>query len=107
WLQFAPKTARPVPSRNEDACGERLKNLYSEKRDEKDEVVRAAVVSHWSHNALRHSFGSYHYAKYRDENRTAAEMGNSPAVVFRHYRALVKADAANAFWSLYPMSDAT
>jgi hypothetical protein len=61
WLQLAPKTARPVPSRNEDVCGERLKNLYSEKRDEKDEVVREAVVSIWSHNALRHSFGSYDY----------------------------------------------
>ena len=24
WLQFVPKTARPVPSRNEDVCGERL-----------------------------------------------------------------------------------
>jgi hypothetical protein len=102
WLQFAPKTGRPVPSRNEDVCGERLKNLYSETRDERDELLRESIVTTWPHNALRHSFGSYHYAKYRDENRTAAEMGNSPAVVFRHYRALVRPDAANAFWSLYP-----
>jgi integrase len=104
WLQFVPKTARPVPSRHEDVCGERLKNLYSEKRDEKDEILREAIVT-WPHNALRHSFGSYHYAKYRDENRTAAEMGNSPAVVFRHYRALVRPDAANAFWTLSPATD--
>ena len=30
WLAVAPKTPRPAPSRNEDVCGERLKNLYSE-----------------------------------------------------------------------------
>jgi integrase len=105
WLQFAPKTGRPVPSRNEDVCGERLKNLYSETRDEKNELLRESIVATWPHNALRHSFGSYHYAKYRDENRTAAEMGNSPAVVFRHYRALVRSDAANAFWTLSPVTD--
>jgi len=102
WLAFAPKTPRPTPSRNEDVCGERLKNLYSEKRDEVGGLIREAIITEWPHNALRHSFGSYHYAKYRDENKTAAEMGNSPAVVFRHYRALVKPEAVNAFWLLRP-----
>jgi integrase len=34
-------------------------------------------------NALRHSFGSYHYALHKNENLTAAEMGNSPSMVFR------------------------
>jgi hypothetical protein len=32
---------------------------------------------------------SYFYA-HEERNRVAAEMGNSPQVVFRHYRALVK-----------------
>ena len=102
WLAFAPKTPRPTPSRNEDVCGERFKNLYSEKRDEVGRPIREAIITKWPHNALRHSFGSYHYAKYRDENKTAAEMGNSPAVVFRHYRALVKPEAVDAFWLLRP-----
>ena len=102
WLALAPKTPRPTPSRNEDVCGERLKNLYSEEQDETGAVVRKAIVSPWPHNALRHSFGSYHYAKHRDENQTAAEMGNSPAMVFRHYRAVVTPDAAAAFWNLLP-----
>ena len=102
WLSIAPKTNRPAPSCNEDVCGERLKDIYSEKRDEKNSVIRKAIVAAWPHNALRHSFGSYHYAKHRDENSTAAEMGNSPAVVFRHYRALVKPEAAGRFWKLIP-----
>lgn len=102
WLAIAPNTLRPTPSRNEDVCGERLKNLYSEERDESGAVQREAIVSPWPHNALRHSFGSYHYAKHRDENQTAAEMGNSPAMVFRHYRAVVTPDIATKFWNLLP-----
>jgi len=105
WLAICPEMPRPTPSRNEDVCGERLNNLYSEERDESGTVLRKAVVSPWPHNALRHSFGSYHYAQHSDENRTAAEMGNSPAVIFRHYRALVKPEATKAFWLLRPASD--
>ncbi len=88
--------------RNEDVCSERLKNLCSERHDEHGSLIRKAIVDGWPHN-LRRSFGSYHYAQYRDKNRTAAEMGNSPAVVFRHYRALVERDAADAFWLLRPV----
>jgi integrase len=106
WLAVAPKTPRPAPSRNEDVCGERLKNLYSEERDESGAILREAIVSPWPHNALRHSFGSYHYARHRDENQTAAEMGNSAAMVFRHYRAVVTPDAATKFWNLLPSTAA-
>lgn len=106
WLALAPKSPHPAASRNEDVCSERLKNLCSERLDERGSLVRKAIVNDWPHNALRHSFGSYHYAQYRDENRTAAEMGNSPAVVFRHYRAVVTPDAATKFWNLLPSAAA-
>ena len=56
-------------------------------------------------NVLRHSFCSYHYAKHKNENLTAAEAGNSPAVVFNHYRALVSERDVDAFWSLVPAGD--
>jgi len=102
WLAISPKTDRPAPSRNEDVCGERLKKIYSEELNANGTILRKALVSPWPHNALRHSFGSYHYALHRDENSTAAEMGNSPAMVFRHYRAVVTQETATAFWSLFP-----
>jgi len=57
-------------------------------------------------NALRHSFGSYHYALHKNENLTAAEMGNSPSMIFRHYRAVVAPLAAKAYWQLSPASQA-
>ncbi|HWB58680.1 MAG TPA: hypothetical protein VG733_04275 [Chthoniobacteraceae bacterium] len=53
-------------------------------------------------NVLRHSFCSYHYAKYKNENLTAAEAGNSPAVIFNHYRALVPVRDVDAYWSVLP-----
>jgi hypothetical protein len=49
-----------------------------------------------------HSFGSYHFAQHRNENLTAAEMGNSPAMIFQHYRAVVTPEAAARFWSHVP-----
>jgi hypothetical protein len=55
-----------------------------------------------SMNILRHTFGSYHFAVYQNENLTAAEMGNSPAMVFRHYGAVVTPEAAARFWNLLP-----
>ncbi len=57
-------------------------------------------------NVLRHTFGSYHYALHRNENLTAAEMGNSPAMVFRHYRAVVTPEAAAKFWNVLPATSA-
>jgi integrase len=56
-------------------------------------------------NALRHSFGSYHYAAHKNENLTAAEMGNSPTMVFRHYRAVVTPLAAKGYWHLSPPNE--
>lgn len=56
----------------------------------------------WKHNALRHSFISYRLALTNDENRTAVEAGNSPQMIFRHYRKLVSEDAARRYFSIEP-----
>ncbi len=64
-----------------------------------------AGLKDWPNNALRHSFGSYRLAVCHDAARVSLEMGNSPAMVFAHYRELVKPKDAARFWSLAP-SDA-
>lgn len=43
----------------------------------------------WKHNALRHSFISYRVAKIKNVNEVAMEAGNSPDMIFKHYRELV------------------
>ena len=40
----------------------------------------------WRQNALRHSYGSYRLAQIQDAAKVALEMGNSPQMLFKHYR---------------------
>ena len=60
----------------------------------------------WKHNALRHSFISYRVADVKDVSRVALEAGNSPAMIFRHYRELVTVEAAKAWFSVEPKTAA-
>ena len=49
-------------------------------------------------NGLRHSFCSFHFAMHANENLTAAQAGNSPAMIHAHYKGLAtKADAEKWF----------
>ena len=56
----------------------------------------------WKHNGLRHSFISYRLADTQDVNRVALEAGNSPAMIFRHYRELVTPEQAATWFSIAP-----
>jgi integrase len=68
-----------------------------------DDRERAGLRAEWPQNALRHSFGSYHLARFNDAAKLALEMGNSPATIFRHYRQLVKPKHAEGYWKIAPM----
>lgn len=56
----------------------------------------------WKRNALRHSFASYRLAQINDAPKVSYEMGNSPQMIFRHYRELVTPQDAAAWWSISP-----
>jgi hypothetical protein len=56
----------------------------------------------WKHNALRHSFISYRVADIQNVAQVALEAGNSPQMIFKHYRELVRPDAAKAWFSIKP-----
>lgn len=64
----------------------------------------SAEVGKLPQNFARHSFGTYHYALHQDEARTAAIMGNTPAMVHRHYRAVSTAAEAAAYFAILPSS---
>ncbi len=62
---------------------------------------------HWPHkwhvDLLRHSFGSYRLAKIKDPEKVSLEMGNSPAVLLRHYWNWKTLEPqALKFWALTP-----
>ncbi|MBI3417994.1 MAG: tyrosine-type recombinase/integrase [Verrucomicrobia bacterium] len=60
----------------------------------------------WKANALRHSFASYRFAQTGDAGRVAGELGNSAAVVHRHYRELVKPADAQRWFAIAPTAPA-
>jgi len=97
WLvPHSKENGSIVPLGTIDAFSDRLRRLAQD-----------SGISPWPHNAMRHSFGSYLLGRTKDENQTAAEMGNSPGVIFRHYRALVKDADVTEYWRITPTSVAT
>jgi integrase len=56
----------------------------------------------WQENGLRHSFISYRLAVLHDTARVALEAGNSPEVIFGHYRELVTPEAAKVWFQVAP-----
>jgi integrase len=56
----------------------------------------------WRHNALRHSFCSYRLAAIKDAARVALEAGNSPQMIFKHYRQVVTDTEAAKWFSIVP-----
>ena len=92
WLNPHRKTSGAIsPERNIDVFSERLHRL----------AVKAGITP-WPHNAMRHSFGSYFLGKTKDENLTASEMGNSPEVIIKHYRAIVRDADVRRYWGVAP-----
>jgi integrase len=67
-----------------------------------DTAVKAKIPGGWRQNALRHSFISYRVAETGDVARTSLEAGNSPTMIFRHYREIVDGEATKAWWSIMP-----
>ena len=78
-------------------CPQHLRKHLEEDRD------RAGLLEDWPQNASRHSFGSYHLAHFKDAPALALQMGNSPNVIFKHYRQLVKPKVAADYWRIAPM----
>lgn len=93
WLEAARFAGSDLPPKN---CVYR----WSEVRRQ------AGLKAKWPHNALRHSFASYHFGKHGNEAKLAEIMGTSPQMLFANYRALVRPEEAEAFFNLRPDMDA-
>jgi integrase len=67
-----------------------------------DTAVKAKIPGGWRQNALRHSFISYRVSMTGDVARTSLEAGNSPKMIFRHYREIVDEEAARTWFAITP-----
>jgi hypothetical protein len=66
-------------------------------------VIRTAVFNGgWIQDGLRHGFGTHYKALTQSVNKVADQMGNSVAIVLRHYARTITKDDCKAFWDLTP-----
>jgi len=59
----------------------------------------------WKRNGLRHSFISYRLAAIKNTAEVALEAGNSPQMIFKHYRQLVTEAEATKWFSIMPENE--
>jgi len=73
--------------------------------DARAEAVTKSGIA-WKDNGARHSFCSYRLADIQDAAKVALEAGNSPAMIFKHYRELVEPTSAKTWFAITPESPA-
>jgi integrase len=91
WLREAPR----------QGAGSVWPVTQSEYYEQLAAASKAAQVA-WKANALRHSFITYRLAQTKDVAATALEAGNSPTMIFRHYRELATEEEAAEWFSILP-----
>jgi integrase len=70
-------------------------------------VRKAAGLTRWAQNGLRHSFASYRLAATHDAPRVASELGHtSPKMLYSTYRELVLPEEAQRYWNIEPTAGA-
>ena len=72
----------------------------------RDKVCAACGLA-WHTDVLRHTAASMMLARDQDAAKVALVLGHSPAVLFTHYRELVRPEAAAEFWQIMPATRAT
>ena len=96
WLKpHAKKTGSIFPS-GADYYHELVRETAGNTKTDKLPAVEL------KHNALRHSFISYRVADIQNVAQVALEAGNSPAMIFGHYRELVTPDDAKKWFAITP-----
>jgi len=68
-----------------------------------DRVRKAAKLSSWRGNGLRHSYASYRLAATHDAPRVASELGHTnPQMLYSTYREVVLPEEAERYWKIVP-----
>jgi hypothetical protein len=96
WEEAQGKKAGRTSPRPSPQSGEGQTGAHSK---EKPPVLK------WKKNALRHSFISYRLADIQSAAQVALEAGNSPQIIFQHYRELVRPKDAKSWFAIMPGTD--
>ena len=66
-------------------------------------AYKSIGIETWKTDILRHSYGTYRLPILKSADALALEMGNSPAVIFRHYRRPMTEAEAQKYFDLRPV----
>ena len=87
WLEPIKRTGKVVSS----------KNLHVDVP-----ALARALKIEWPRNVLRDSFISYRIAIVQSADQVALEAGNSPSIIFKHYRELTTPEVAEKWFGIMP-----
>lgn len=79
--------------------------LFSKSKDtfyESFSALRKTLEIPSKRNGLRHAFCTYHFALHSNEGLTAAQAGNSPAMIHAHYKGLATKAEADGWFCVAP-----
>jgi integrase len=62
----------------------------------------AVGIATWKNDVLRHSYGTYRLPILKSAEALALEMGNSPDVIFRHYRRPLGEQQGQEYFAIVP-----
>lgn len=85
WLQPYARKKTPIHSPNFEKGYKALRQKFN-----------------LGHDVLRHSYISYHCAKFQSVGATSLQAGNSESIVRRHYLKMVAKAEAEKFWGIVP-----
>lgn len=65
-----------------------------------------AGIKSWPHDAMRHTYATFHLAQHNDIGKLSLQMGNSATVIHSNYKGLISTADAARFWALRPAAGA-
>jgi integrase len=104
WLRSHAKKKTPIKGANWRNDFDALKAMigFGSPTEVEKKSNHPRKLAPWPQDVLRHTGISCHYRLNEDEAKTASWAGNSPDMVHAHYRALVSAKDAKAFFEIRP-----
>jgi integrase len=101
WIAPHVKDHTPIKGKNWRRDFDAVKFLAGFGTPDPDDEKRKHLKP-WVQDYMRHTAISYHFALYEHEGKTAKWAGNSPDIVHRKYKGLVKPADVPKFWSIAP-----
>jgi integrase len=90
WIAAQPRRSGPAWKGNRRSYHEKLRDVLA--------TAKVQAI----HDGGRHSFITYRTAETRNPALVADECGNSPAIIRKHYRAVVGANVAERYFAIRP-----